>query len=86
MRKLFGYIAGPDIDNRIKWIVDSLIEIFLACNVEEILHNYGKGTGKWLKDRKGRKLEYEDTALPKNYWGLSETDRLMKAIDKIDFE
>ncbi len=44
LRKLFGYIAGPDIDDRIKWIVDSLIEIFLACNVEELLKSYGKAT------------------------------------------
>jgi len=44
LRKLFGYIAGPDIDDRIKWIVDSLVEIFLACNVEELLKNYGKST------------------------------------------
>jgi predicted helicase len=44
LRKLFGYIAGPDIDDRIKWIVDGLVEIFLACNVEEILKNYGKTT------------------------------------------
>ena len=44
LRKLFGYIAGPDIDDRIKWIVDSLVEVFLACNVEELLKNYGKST------------------------------------------
>lgn len=44
LRKLFGYIAGPDIDDRIKWIVDDLADIFLACNVEEILKNYGKST------------------------------------------
>ena len=44
LRKLFGYIAGPDIDDRIKWIVDNLAEIFLACNVEDILQNYGKAT------------------------------------------
>ncbi len=44
LRKLFGYIAGPDIDDRIQWIVDGLVEIFLACNVEEILKNYGKST------------------------------------------
>lgn len=44
LRKLFGYIAGADIDDRIKWIVDSLVEIFLACNVAEILKNYGKTT------------------------------------------
>jgi len=44
LRKLFGYIAGPDIDDRIKWVVENLTEIFLACNVEEILKNYGKST------------------------------------------
>ena len=42
LRKRFGYIAGPDIDDRIKWIVDNLTEIFLACNVEEILKNFCK--------------------------------------------
>tara|TARA_R110001592_G_scaffold237306_11_gene496374 strand:+ start:35652 stop:38816 length:3165 start_codon:yes stop_codon:yes gene_type:complete len=44
LRRLFGYIAGPDIDDRIKWIVDDLAEIFLACNVAEILKNFGKST------------------------------------------
>ena len=44
LRKLFGYIEGADIDDRIKWIVDNLAEIFLACNVEDILKNYGKST------------------------------------------
>jgi predicted helicase len=44
LRKLFAYIAGPDLDDRIKWIVDDLVQIFLSCNVEEILHTYGKST------------------------------------------
>lgn len=44
LRKLFGYIAGPDIDDRIKWIVDSLADIFLHCNVQEILKTYGRST------------------------------------------
>ncbi|KOR33100.1 DNA methyltransferase [Achromatium sp. WMS3] len=44
LRKLFGYIAGPDIDDRIKWVVENLAEIFLACNVADILQNYGKAT------------------------------------------
>lgn len=44
LRKLFGYIAGPDIDTRIKWIVDDLAKIFLACDVKAILKNFGKGT------------------------------------------
>ncbi len=44
LKKLFGYIAGLDLDDRIKWIVDSLVDVFLACNVAEILKNYGKST------------------------------------------
>lgn len=44
LKKLFGYIAGLEVDDRIKWIVDDLVNIFLACNVDEILKNYGKST------------------------------------------
>ncbi len=44
LRKLFQYIAGYDLDDRIKWVVDDLVQIFLACNVLEILKNYGKST------------------------------------------
>ena len=44
LKNLFGYIAGLDVDDRIKWIVDDLVNIFLACNVEEMLKNYGKST------------------------------------------
>lgn len=44
LRRLFGYIAGPDIDDRIRWVVDNLAEIFLATNVEQILQDYGKAT------------------------------------------
>lgn len=44
LRKLFHYIAGYDLDDRIRWIVDDLVQIFLACNVEHMLKNYGKST------------------------------------------
>ncbi len=44
LKKLFGYIAGLELDERIKWIVDDLVNIFLACNVEEMLKSYGKST------------------------------------------
>jgi len=44
LKKLFGYIAGLEVDDRIKWIVDDLVSIFLACNVEEMLKNYGKNS------------------------------------------
>ncbi len=44
LRKLFGYIAGADLDDRIKWIVDSLAEIFRYTNVANIMKNYGEST------------------------------------------
>jgi len=44
LRKLFGYIAGPDIDDRIKRTVDNLADVFRATNVEALLNNFGKNT------------------------------------------
>ena len=42
---------------------------------------------KWLKDRKGRSLEFDDILhYQKIIVALSETDRLMKEIDKIEIE
>lgn len=44
LRRLFQHIAGPEIDDRIQWVVDDLALIFRACDVEAILKNYGKST------------------------------------------
>jgi len=42
---------------------------------------------KWLKDRYGRTLSYEDILhYQKIIVALTETDRIMKEIDKIEFE
>jgi predicted helicase len=42
LRKLFNYIAGPDIDDRIKWIVDSLADVFRATDVRALMMDFGK--------------------------------------------
>lgn len=44
LRKLFQYIAGYDLDQRIVWIVDGLAEIFRATDVAALLKNFGKST------------------------------------------
>ena len=44
LRKLFQYIAGYDLDDRLKWIVDALADIFKATDVSAILKNFGKAT------------------------------------------
>jgi predicted helicase len=44
LRKLFQDIAGYDLDNRLVWIVDELVSIFLASDVANIMKNFGKST------------------------------------------
>jgi hypothetical protein len=44
LRRLFQYVAGYDLDDRIKWIVDDLADIFRATNVAELLKDFGKAT------------------------------------------
>ena len=44
LRKLFQDIAGYDLDDRLVWIVDELVRIFLATDVASIMKNFGKST------------------------------------------
>ncbi|WP_322550958.1 type ISP restriction/modification enzyme [Flavobacterium psychraquaticum] len=44
LRKLFQDIAGYDLDTRLVWIVDELVNIFLASDVADIMKNFGKST------------------------------------------
>lgn len=44
LRKLFQDIAGFDLDDRLVWIVEELVSIFLASDVSKILKNFGKST------------------------------------------
>jgi predicted helicase len=60
-------------------------------NVPEVAWDFYIGgyqpAQKWLKDRKGRTLEFDDILhYQKIIVALSETDRLMKEINKIDIE
>lgn len=43
LRKFFQTLRD-DIDPRIEWIVDDLIEVFKACDVKKLLAKYGKST------------------------------------------
>ena len=44
LRRLFQYIAGYDLDDRLAWIVDALADVFRATDVKAILKNFGKNT------------------------------------------
>ncbi|MBW6498125.1 MAG: N-6 DNA methylase [Bacteroidales bacterium] len=42
LRRLFQYVAGYDIDERIRSTVDNLAEVFRSTNVEELLKSFQK--------------------------------------------
>ena len=46
LRKLFGSIAGIDIDDRLKTTVDNLAEVFRAADVKHILTSIGKNSAQ----------------------------------------
>lgn len=46
LRALFTYIASRDLDDRIKWIIDDLANVFQAVDVRKIMENFGSLTGK----------------------------------------
>jgi predicted helicase len=44
LRKLFQDIAGYDLDDRLIWMVEELVSVFLASDVADIMRNFGKST------------------------------------------
>jgi predicted helicase len=46
LRKLFNQIAGPDLDDRIAWLVDDLAQLLAQADMEAVLKNFGKRTAK----------------------------------------
>lgn len=38
LRNLFSYVAGPDLDDSIRWIIDDLANVFQAANVAALGH------------------------------------------------
>ena len=41
LRQIFNNLAGNDLDERIAWVVDDLVTVFLATDLRKIMKNYG---------------------------------------------
>ena len=46
LRKLFQYIAGYDLDDRIAWLVDDLAQLLAQADMEAVLRDFGKHMAK----------------------------------------
>ena len=44
LRRLFNEIAGPDLDDRIAWLVDDLAYLLARADMAEILRDFGRRT------------------------------------------
>lgn len=44
LRRLFNEIAGPDLDDRIAWLVDDLAHLLARADMAEILRDFGRRT------------------------------------------
>lgn len=42
LRQLFDYISGANLDDNLVWIVDDLVEIFRAVDLNKLLKNYAE--------------------------------------------
>lgn len=86
-------VVGENNENPVEAISFSDGKVYINSNqyfggVSELAWNFYIGgyqpAQKWLKDRRGRKLEWEDVMLyGRIIYALNETDRIMKEIDEI---
>lgn len=46
LRKIFNDIAGYNVDSRIAWIVDDLVEVFRVTDVSKVMRGFGGTSGR----------------------------------------
>lgn len=46
LRELFIYIAGPNLDDRLRRVIDELCNVFCAADMARVLANFGKITAR----------------------------------------
>ena len=42
LRQFFNHLAGNDLDQRIAWVVDDLVSLFAATDIQRVMTSYGK--------------------------------------------
>ncbi len=46
LRRMFGHIAGPELDDRIAWAVDDLAFLLARADVQAVVSDFGKRSGR----------------------------------------
>ncbi|MBL7188609.1 MAG: N-6 DNA methylase [Phycisphaerae bacterium] len=46
LRSVFGHIAGPDLDERVSWLVDDLVELLSRADMGHVLRDFARKKGR----------------------------------------
>lgn len=46
LRKAFAHIAGPELDDRIAWIVDDIVALLRQADMSEVLRDFARAKGR----------------------------------------
>jgi hypothetical protein len=46
LRSVFGHIAGPDLDPRVAWLVDDLVQLLRQADMGEVLRDFARKKGR----------------------------------------
>ncbi|MFH1884361.1 MAG: DNA methyltransferase, partial [Planctomycetota bacterium] len=46
LRKIFGQIVGPELDDRLAWLVDDIVKLLREAKMEVILRGFGRKRGR----------------------------------------
>ncbi len=46
LRRMFGHIAGPELDDRIAWLVEDLTQLLARADIASILQDFGRRTAR----------------------------------------
>jgi hypothetical protein len=46
LRQLFTHVAGPELDERVTWVVDDLAQLLGRTDTDAILRDFGKGSAR----------------------------------------
>jgi predicted helicase len=87
LRKFFQYIAGFDLDSRIRWIVDALADLFNCVAIEDILKEFGRANqDPYIHFYETFLAEYDPTLRESRgvyYTPLPVVQFIVKAVDNI---
>jgi hypothetical protein len=56
LKRLFYHLAGPEVPPRVSWVVDDMVSLLNAADMEAVMSDFGRGPWKKTLIGNGQKL------------------------------